>query len=111
MDEKPTAEQEAADRFYWSHGKPCCAGCDWWHRANSVIGECTRSAPLSQSASRTKSDRLALLGIRNCSLPPSAGHVLTPRDHVCGEFKDTFDWRSLPIGYLKRIGVPAYERR
>ena len=30
-------EQEIADRFYAQHG-PCCAGCDWWHRVNTLVG-------------------------------------------------------------------------
>ena len=37
--------QELADRWYVKHG-PCCAGCDWWHQHNSLVGECRRSAPV-----------------------------------------------------------------
>ena len=33
-----------------------------------------------------------------------AGHVMTDRAHHCGDFKDDFDWSSLPLVYLKKIG-------
>lgn len=89
--------QEAVDAFYMRHG-PCCAGCDWWRHINSAVGECTKSAPVSGA------ERLAMFGIESCSLPPAAGHVLTPRAHRCGDFADTFDWTSLPIPYRARIG-------
>lgn len=85
------------DTFYTQHG-PCCAGCDWWGSANSVIGECTRSAPVPGR------ERIAMLGISYTSLPLAAGHVMTPREHRCGDFKDEFDWSSLQPLYLKRIG-------
>lgn len=88
--------QEACDRFYTQKG-PCCAGCDWWSGQSSVVGECTRSAPVPAY------QRYAMLGIRS-SVPMKAGHVLTPREHHCGEFKDEFDWSTLPALYLKRIG-------
>jgi len=73
--------QAVVDEFYRKHG-PCCAGCDWWRWHNSVAGECTRTAPVSGDV------RFAMLGIVNSSLATDAGHVMTPRDHVCGEFKD-----------------------
>jgi len=75
------------DQFYREHG-PCCAGCDWWRFHNSVVGECTRSAPVAGG------DRVAMLGMEGCSLPDRAGHILTPRDHLCGEFIDTHDWEA-----------------
>jgi hypothetical protein len=46
-----------------------------------------------------------MLGIEGSSLALVAGHVLTRADHVCGDFKDEFDWQSLPLPYLKRIGA------
>ena len=61
---------------------PCCAGCRHWHYMNSLVGECRRSAPVSGA------QRVAMLGMRGCSLEIGAGHVLTPRDHHCGEFVD-----------------------
>lgn len=76
------ARQRAVDAFYAAHG-PCCAGCDWWRYFNSVAGECTRGAPTSGV------QRYAMLGITRSSLKPGAGHIMTPRDHVCGEFRDT----------------------
>lgn len=60
---------------------PCCAGCDWWRWIGSSLGECIKSAPVSGS------ERIAMLGMTGCSLPLEAGHVLTPRDHYCGDFK------------------------
>jgi hypothetical protein len=92
--------QEVLDRFYWAHG-PCCAGCDWWRSISAMSGECTRSAPVSGA------ERWAMLGIEHVSgIPLAAGHVLTLRDHVCGEFKDGFDWSTLSLPYRCRVGVP-----
>jgi len=75
------ARQRAVDAFYAEHG-PCCAGCDWWRYVNSVAGECTRTVPVAGP------QRFAMLGIEGASLDPGAGHIMTPRDHLCGEFKD-----------------------
>ena len=90
--------QEFADRFYAANG-PCCAGCDWWRHLNPVVGECTRSAPTSGPG------RFAMVGIDHSSLAADAGHIMTPREHRCGEFSDTFDWLSLPLHYRRRIGM------
>ena len=89
--------QEILDRFYTQNG-PCCAGCDWWHSANSVAGECHKAAPVAGE------QRGAMLGITYSSLPLGAGHPFTLREHRCGDFKDEYDWGSLPLLYLKRIG-------
>lgn len=91
--------QESVDRFYQKQGASCCAGCDWWRHMNSVYGECLRSAPVSHN------EKWAMTGITNASLQTGAGHVVTPRDHACGEFKDTFNWSSLPPAYLRQIGA------
>lgn len=91
--------QEYLDSFYFQHG-PCCAGCDFWRSINSQTGECNRSAPVSAQ------ERAAMLNIQNCSLDIGAGHVLTQRAHHCGDFKDDFDWSSLPLAYRKRVGDP-----
>jgi len=90
--------QEVLDRFYFSRG-PCCAGCDWWHSLSSLVGDCTKAAPVPSA------ERWDMLGIDWCSLRPGSGHVVTPREHVCGDFKDEFDWTSLPLPYRKRIGA------
>lgn len=92
--------QELSDQFYVKNG-PCCAGCDWWVSANSVAGDCTRSAPVPGI------ERMAMLGMRLVGHGPAAGHIMTPREHRCGDFKDEFDWSSLPAAYLKRIGKTA----
>ncbi|PWE56736.1 hypothetical protein DEM27_10255 [Metarhizobium album] len=93
-------QQEFIDRFYFEHGK-CCAGCDWWRSISSVIGDCTRSAPVSGA------ERAHMIGIVGAHPLISAGHVVTPREHVCGDFKDDFDWSTLPLPYRKRIGAPT----
>lgn len=74
--------QEHIDRFYFAHGK-CCAGCDWWRHINSVAGCCQR-------------------------MP---AEVITTREHVCGEFKDEFDWSSLPPNYRRLAGDPKAPAR
>ena len=94
------ARQEALDRFYFKRGR-CCAGCDWWRSLSVLVGECTRSPPVSDD------ERWAMMGIESCSLPPGSGHVVTRREHACGEFKDEFDWTSLPLPYRKRVGAPC----
>lgn len=96
-----TKTQEAVDRFYIQHG-PCCAGCDWWAHISSLIGECRKSAPVSaeQRYSMVRMDRISW----QLSGEPEAGHILTNREHHCGDFKDEFDWPSLPPAYLRRIG-------
>jgi hypothetical protein len=35
------------------------------------------------------------------------GHIVTAREHVCGDFKDEFDWSSLPLPYRKLVGDPT----
>lgn len=89
--------QESVDRFYFVHG-PCCAGCDWWRWISSVAGDCTRSAPVSGT------DRMRMLGIESGSFRAAPGHIITARNHLCGDFKDEFDWTSLPLVYRKRVG-------
>jgi hypothetical protein len=89
--------QEILDRFYFKNG-PCCAGCDWWRSISSQAGECTRSAPVPEE------QRLAMLDIDWCSKSVGAGHVITRREHLCGDFKDEFDWTSLPLPYRKMVG-------
>lgn len=46
-----------------------------------------------------------MMGIHSVSLVTGAGHIVTPRDHSCGDFRDGFDWASLPVPYLLRIGA------
>lgn len=44
-----------------------------------------------------------MVGIRP-SIRVESGHIMTPRDHVCGDFKDDFDWAS--IGVAIKRGEP-----
>lgn len=90
-------EQMRADSFYMANGS-CCSGCDHWRGMGGTIGECTNSKIISSK------DRLRFLGWRNCTLDIGAGHAITRRDYVCGQFKDSFNWESLPVLYLKQIG-------
>lgn len=96
-------EQIRADKFYMQNGE-CCSGCDHWRGIGGTIGECTNSKIISSK------DRLVFLGLRNCTLDIGAGHAITRRDYVCGQFKDEFDWQSLPLSYLKKIGHKNHER-
>ena len=73
--------QDAVDSFYKLNGN-CCAGCDWWRFFNSVLGECIKSAPVSGS------DRMSMTGMYLTSVNVDSGHIITNRDHLCGDFKD-----------------------
>lgn len=90
--------QEMCDKFYWKHGR-CCAGCDHWASDAGHIGECLSAPPVSGE------QVLRSLGIDWCTLLPPPGQPHTKRDHVCGAFKDDFDWPSLGAEYLARIGA------
>lgn len=74
--------QKIVDRFYKENGA-CCAGCDHWRHYNSVVGECIKSAPVGGK------ERWGLFDIDFASIHAEAGHVMTPRHHCCGDFKDT----------------------
>jgi hypothetical protein len=89
-------EQYYADKFYFENGE-CCAGCDYWERHNSIVGECKKSAPVSEK------ERLGYLRMEGMSINIGAGHVLTKRGDKCGDFKDVFDWENLPPTYLRKI--------
>lgn len=52
--------QRGIDAYYRKHG-PCCAGCDHWGWFNSMVGECTRSAPVSGE------ERMAMMGMTSLS--------------------------------------------
>ena len=71
--------EDVINEFYLKNGI-CCAGCDNWRFINSVVGECIKSAPAANPA--------GMLGFESCSIECDAGHVLTTRDSLCGEFKD-----------------------
>lgn len=90
--------QERCDRFYWKHGR-CCAGCDHWSSEAGDIGECMSAPPVSGA------DVIQSLGIDWSSYTPPPGQPFTRREHVCGAFRDDFDWSTLEPDYLKRIGA------
>jgi hypothetical protein len=89
--------QEKLDTFYWAHGK-CCAGCDHWSSEAGDTGECYAAPPVSGQ------QVLHSMGIEFSSYIPAPGQPYTAHDHVCGTFKDDFDWSTLPADYLERIG-------
>lgn len=95
--------QESLDRQYVENG-PCCAGCDWWVSVNSLVGECHKSAPVS-AEQRYSMVRMDWHTYR--FRDQNAGHILTNREHKCGDFKDDYDWTTLPVSYLMRIGYPG----
>ena len=94
----PDTRQTSVDTFYAKNG-PCCAGCDHWRWINSLVGECRRSSPVSGF------ERADMLQTKILGHAVEAGHILTRREHHCGEFSDTFDWSTLPAHYLRSIGM------
>jgi hypothetical protein len=52
-----------------------------------------------------------MVEMSSSSLEFGAGHVVTPKDHHCGDFKDQFDWSSLTPAYRRQIGDPNAPRR
>lgn len=90
--------QERCDTFYWQNGR-CCAGCDHWSSDQGDIGMCMSAPPVSGG------DVVRSLGIRWSSYTPPPGQPFKTHDHVCGAFKDDFDWSSLDQDYLHRIGA------
>ena len=84
--------QQILDKIYLDGNKaPCCAGCDWWRFHNSMVGDCTKSAPVSGL------DRVSMLGITKINESPPSGHIMTLRGHKCGDFVDTYDWPDATI--------------
>jgi hypothetical protein len=91
--------QEQCDSFYWKNGR-CCAGCDHWSSSEAWIGQCMSAPPVSGA------DVIRSMGINWSSYNPPPGQPYTKRDHVCGAFKDEFDWSTLDESYLRKIGAP-----
>lgn len=90
-------DQEFLDQFYHATG-PCCAGCDWWRHFNALVGECVRHAPRPEIA--------VPFHLNFQSMISEQGHPVTRREYHCGDFKDEFDWSTLPLPYRKRVGAP-----
>lgn len=88
--------QAVIDKFYRKNG-PCCAGCDHWRWHNSHLGDCTRRAPVSEE------ERHGMLGIHGYTGERQAGHVLTQRSHVCGDFYDSHDWSKEVEYEMKKV--------
>lgn len=88
--------QDCIVEFYRKHGD-CCAGCDHWRWGSSLLGECRKSVPVSGS------ERLSMLGINWITAKIEAGHIITPREHVCGDFIDTYDWNRDPDNVLRSL--------
>lgn len=90
--------QEKCDQDYWTRGQ-CCAGCDHWHSDMGNLGYCAAAGIVSGD------QVMASMGIQFCSYVPPPGLPLTCGDFHCGKFKDEFDWSTLDIEYLNRIGA------
>ena len=73
--------RDCVDKFYAENG-PCCAGCDFWRFHNAGVGDCIKSAPVSSQ------ERHRMLGIQSLSSEAEPGHIMTPREHWCGDFSD-----------------------
>lgn len=84
-EEKDALVRKNIKQFYEQHG-PCCAGCDHWDPLGASVGECTRTAPVAGM------DRVSMLGWDNCTMRIDTGHIVTPREHHCGEFIETDVW-------------------
>ncbi|RUR26796.1 hypothetical protein ELY33_16955 [Vreelandella andesensis] len=84
-EEKEALARKNIKEFYVKNG-PCCAGCDHWDPLGASVGECTRTAPV------TGIDRVSMLGWDNVTMRIDSGHIVTPREHVCGEFIETEVW-------------------
>lgn len=90
--------QETCDRLYWLRGK-CCAGCDHWISHGGLIGRCQAAGIMSGE------DVLRSMGVSFSSYIPEPGFPYTRAEHACGLFRDDFDWSTLDVGYLRRIGA------
>lgn len=90
--------QEQCDRDYWRYG-PRCSGCDHWQSAMGNSGHCTAAGIVSGE------QVLKSAGIVSCSYTPAPGFPITNADFYCGLFRDDFDWSSLDLDYLERIGA------
>lgn len=90
--------QQRLDMYYWKHGN-CCAGCDHWSSFGADSGECYGGPPVSGE------QVLQSMGIHFFSYIPAPGQPYTSHEHVCGAFKDDFDWSSLEPEYLEKIGA------
>lgn len=90
--------QEQCDTEYWTFGK-CCFGCDHWQSNMGNIGHCVESGIVSGE------NVMKSLGVDFCTYTPPPGFPMTKGEFYCGKFKDDFDWSSLELDYLKRIGA------
>lgn len=88
--------QKECDSLYWKIGK-CCAGCDHWASEGGWSGECDANGIMSGR------DVAKSIGMLASSYIPDPGFPYTRADHVCGLFKDDFDWSTLDVGYLREI--------
>lgn len=90
--------QAKCDALYWKIGK-CCAGCDHWGSDGAMIGQCSAAGIMSGE------QVMRSLGISFSSYPFNPGFPYTESTHVCGLFRDDFDWSLLTDDYLHQIGA------
>lgn len=90
--------QARCDSRYWTYGQRC-SGCDYWASSEGDFGACQHAGIVSGQ------DVMMSLGLSFCSAPIQPGYPLTNDGHWCANFKDDFDWSSLPKEYLAEIGA------
>lgn len=97
-DEWEAKYQSICDRLYWKIGK-CCAGCDHWQSDAGLTGQCLAAGIVSGA------EVIRSMGFTFSSYIPAPGFPHTKGNHVCGMFRDDFDWSSLPDDYLRSVGA------
>ena len=97
-DEWAAQYQAKCDTLYWEIGK-CCAGCDHWSSDGAMQGECSAAGIMSGE------QVMLSMGIPFSSLQIEPGFPFTKSTHVCGLFRDDFDWSILADDYLEQIGA------
>lgn len=90
--------QKRCDSDYWKYGQRC-SGCDFWASSEGYTGECQHAGIVSGQ------DVLRSMGITFSTLLPPPGYPYREASHWCANFKDDFDWSTLPSEYLHEIGA------
>jgi len=91
--------QARCDADYWRFGKRC-SGCDYWVSEQGYLGQCQQAGKLSGL------DVLKSCGFEHYTGPiPAPDYPFTRAWGACVNFKDDFDWSSLPQEYLVEIGA------
>lgn len=79
--------------------RPVLRCCDHWGSSGALTGRCSAAGIMSGA------DVLQSMGVTFSSYMPEPGFPYTRAEHACGLFRDDFDWSTLDVGYLRRIGA------